>query len=257
MKKLFWLLHLMNCACYCQTTTSGNATYECVYSTLFNYSIDNGENFKKFESRLIISENRSLFFSTPLKETFTDSEGDERHVVIKKDTLFKVAKYKSVNQLLFNDDVFTRKGRIYRDTLFPMHWEFRGEKKRIDSMLCYKAIALFKGRNYIAWYCPALLIPDGPWKLGGLPGLIVEAYDENKQLQFYLKSFRSRSPYDHLQVEPPLPDFTKIGSYPDYIQSGNNFIARFKAQMNARVNSCLDCQSASKIEFHNLENVFR
>jgi len=50
--------------------------------------------------------------------------------------------------------------------------------------LCQKAEGDFRGRHYIAWFSNKILIPDGPWKLCGLPGLILEAYDEKKTVYF-------------------------------------------------------------------------
>ena len=55
-------------------------------------------------------------------------------------------------------------------------------------MLLQKAECDFRGRHYIAWFNPKIPIPDGPWKLRGLPGLIIEAYDEKKHVQFNFTS---------------------------------------------------------------------
>ncbi len=49
---------------------------------------------------------------------------------------------------------------------------------------CQKATTHFKGRDYTAWFCPDLPLHVGPWKLNGLPGVIVQAYDAKKDVQF-------------------------------------------------------------------------
>ena len=64
----------------------------------------------------------------------------------------------------------------------------RKETKEIGKFTCKKATASFRGRNYIAWYSPDIPLPYGPWKLQGLPGLILEAYDTNKYVYWYSQS---------------------------------------------------------------------
>lgn len=70
-------------------------------------------------------------------------------------------------------------------------WDIKkNETKKIGSFLCNKAVAKFRGREYTAWFCPDIPIPYGPWKLCGLPGLILEAYDTNKNVSWYFKNIR-------------------------------------------------------------------
>jgi len=52
------------------------------------------------------------------------------------------------------------------------------ESKKIGNYVCKKATTTFRGRNYIAWYAVDIPTQFGPWKFNGLPGLILEAYDE-------------------------------------------------------------------------------
>ena len=42
---------------------------------------------------------------------------------------------------------------------------------------CQLAKTNFKGRTWLAWYAEDIPVPEGPWKLCGLPGLILRAYD--------------------------------------------------------------------------------
>ena len=51
---------------------------------------------------------------------------------------------------------------------------------------CQLAKAHFKGRIWYAWYSEDIPISEGPWKLYGLPGLVLRAYDA--QHQFYLNA---------------------------------------------------------------------
>jgi GLPGLI family protein len=49
---------------------------------------------------------------------------------------------------------------------------------------CHKAQTTFRGRAWTAWYTLDLPYNDGPWKLCGLPGLILHAQDSTRQFIF-------------------------------------------------------------------------
>lgn len=74
-----------------------------------------------------------------------------------------------------------------------IEWAITQETKQILGMQCQKATGDFKGRTYEAWFCSQLPYSNGPWKLGGLPGLIVEAYDTQKEVMFQFTSFENAS----------------------------------------------------------------
>ena len=70
----------------------------------------------------------------------------------------------------------------------PINWKITNETKKIGNFKCLKATAFFKGRNYTAWFTTAIPVSYGPWKLYGLPGLILEAYDTDKHVFWYFKT---------------------------------------------------------------------
>ncbi len=49
---------------------------------------------------------------------------------------------------------------------------------------CQKAVCHFKGREWTAWYTPDIPRSEGPWKLFGLPGMILKAEDSKKEYVF-------------------------------------------------------------------------
>ncbi len=85
-------------------------------------------------------------------------------------------------------------GKVFSvDEKIPeLNWTITEETKTIGGMQCQKATTHFKGRDYEAWFCSQLPYSYGPWKLGGLPGLILDAYDTRKEVQFSFVSFESK-----------------------------------------------------------------
>ncbi len=67
-------------------------------------------------------------------------------------------------------------------------WNITNETKKIGSYSCTKATTTFRGRDYTAWFTLKIPVPYGPWKLNGLPGLILEAYDTDKYVYWYFKN---------------------------------------------------------------------
>lgn len=63
-------------------------------------------------------------------------------------------------------------------------WKILKDTMSFSGISCQKATASFKGRNWVAWFATELPFQSGPWKLNGLPGLIIEAYDTKKEVKF-------------------------------------------------------------------------
>lgn len=70
------------------------------------------------------------------------------------------------------------------EPLTKIEWIIQSQKKKILEQDCQRATASFGGRNYTAWFAPAIPINAGPWKLGGLPGIILAANDEKNEIAF-------------------------------------------------------------------------
>lgn len=80
---------------------------------------------------------------------------------------------------------------LYEDPLNKIKWKLSLETKFFGKINCQKATANYKGRNWIAWFAPDIQYENGPWKLYGLPGLILETYDEKREVQFLFNGFES------------------------------------------------------------------
>ena len=70
-------------------------------------------------------------------------------------------------------------------------WKISKDTMSFSGVHCQKAMGQFKGRNWIAWFAPELPFSAGPWKLNGLPGLIIDAYDDKKEVLFQFGGFEA------------------------------------------------------------------
>jgi GLPGLI family protein len=104
-----------------------------------------------------------------------------------------------------NNNIVERKSgqnvKIIADS-FSLNWSISEETKTLKDMVLQKAECDFRGRHYIAWFNPKIPISDGPWKLRGLPGLIIEAYDEKKHIQFNFTSLTMPAEFTE-KIEAP------------------------------------------------------
>src|SRR5690554_5968907 len=64
---------------------------------------------------------------------------------------------------------------LLSEDLLPQRWVIDSDTSRVLGYLCHKATAKFRGRDYEAYFTQELPVNDGPWKLYGLPGLILDA----------------------------------------------------------------------------------
>lgn len=78
----------------------------------------------------------------------------------------------------------------YEESVPQIPWKLETEKKTIAGMSCQKATGKFGGRSWEVWFAPDLPFPYGPYKFGGLPGLILEACDTEGEYHYTCTGFR-------------------------------------------------------------------
>lgn len=176
------LLLFMSGFCISQTK---NIIAEYDYKTNFDDK-KKSENIAK-----IIGADSIFYFSVHKKATNnridsikTDTTTIIRHIKGSKEKINWIAK--KINSKIILEEA--NQGYYVKDTLFAIKWKMVNEQMQIDSLICQKAVAKFRGRNYIAWFSLKYPINIGPWKLDGLPGLIIEAYTDDKTYYWKLRS---------------------------------------------------------------------
>lgn len=73
---------------------------------------------------------------------------------------------------------------MYEESLPAMDWELTDSTKTVCGYGCHHARASVYGRTWDVWYSVELPMPYGPYVLGGLPGLILEASDTDGIFHF-------------------------------------------------------------------------
>jgi GLPGLI family protein len=72
----------------------------------------------------------------------------------------------------------------YTEALPVFDWEILTDTLTVMTYLCQKATCHFRGRDFVAWFTLDIPINNGPWKFGGLPGLILKVSDTEKRCDF-------------------------------------------------------------------------
>lgn len=78
----------------------------------------------------------------------------------------------------------TRYNSYYEDIYPNQSWEIHKDTLSLCGYTCQKAVCHFHGNFFIAWFAPQIPLGYGPWKLGGLPGLILKATDKDELYSF-------------------------------------------------------------------------
>ncbi len=87
------------------------------------------------------------------------------------------------------DDVLVPGTFSYSEDM-ALEWAFGDGQKEVCGYPCQEAKASYGGREWTVWFTPSVPANAGPWKLCGLPGLIMEAQDAEGIHHFTATSLR-------------------------------------------------------------------
>lgn len=79
---------------------------------------------------------------------------------------------------------------LVTDNYPELKWTITNDTKTIIGYNCKKAFCSYRGRNWEAWFAPDIAVPYGPWKLFGLPGLILEAVSDNIKESYIISAVK-------------------------------------------------------------------
>ncbi|MBD1364990.1 GLPGLI family protein [Mucilaginibacter sp. ZT4R22] len=122
----------------------------------------------------------------------------------KPTTRVEYYQFAATNKLVRKENLITP--YLIEEPMPAIAWKVSADTASFGTLLCQKATGHFKGRDYTAWFCPDLPFRAGPWKLNGLPGLIVEAYDTNREVEFKFDGMEQVVPSDKpVEAAEPTP----------------------------------------------------
>lgn len=160
----------------------GNATYI--------FTIDNK---KSFNSTLQFNAKESLYIldlESPVvlkseessKATSQkDSATGRREIIninIKDGRPFFIYKNFTTSDIESRELIYNGDKVILQEKFTTPKWVITPDMKKIAGIECQKATTQYRCANYTAWFAPSIPVPYGPWKLGGLPGLIFELVND-------------------------------------------------------------------------------
>lgn len=128
---------------------------------------------------LSICQTKSFYENVPGTEYSTN----ENHVYSPHSVEHFLVK-DNERRFLFYNRIINGKYFFIKDSLNTMKWNLGKDEKTILGYKCHSATTSFRGRDYVAYYSSAIPIPDGPFKFGGLPGLILEIKSNDQEFSF-------------------------------------------------------------------------
>ena len=139
---------------------------------------------------------------------------------------------------------------LYEEELPEWNWEISDSTKTLLGYECIKATTDFHGRKWTAWVAPEIPLNAGPWKLAGLPGLILEATAEGGQYSFIADGIQQTSK----EIIPIYltNEYEKTDRI-SFLKAKRNFLDNPLGQINAQFGGGI---SISKTDSDNNDPIF-
>lgn len=190
-----------------------NISLQCIYLEDYSRSLDNVSKKENDEWCLDIQNNRSAFYSTRerayrhLKDSMIAKGADLYDIIDASPKTKKSSQalsiYKNIpqaNDWTVTDQIITKRFKYIEKIHYPT-WKLTQNKKEILGYKCQQAQTTHLGREWTVWFTPDIPIQEGPWKLSGLPGLILDAQDSDGHFHFYCTEIKKTPPHT-INIEP-------------------------------------------------------
>ena len=216
---IFVLMGLSVYSCGYAQKKIDDAYLKCQYN--YQYEVDTLTH-KMTDDRLVLLIGKNVskcysYYSMQIDTLFSAPNKDEiirqqinAAIHSKKDWPHKrmkayVYKYFSQNKMVITDGLLLQ-DYVYEDTLNAQNWILSDSVKYILGYRCQYAHCRYHGHDWGAWFAVDVPVSDGPWKLCGLPGLIIEASSENNYHIFKMVGI------EYVQKSPIVFSKTYVGN---------------------------------------------
>ncbi|WP_231463266.1 MULTISPECIES: GLPGLI family protein [unclassified Pedobacter] len=198
----------------------------------YKYSVQSQIGMNELNKIIYIDGSKSMEYYIP-KKIFSSSEQISETEIRE----VKVSQYKRQHFVLKNLKLNTLKlaeniGPKYfliDDSLNNFKWNITKEHKKILNYNCTKATVNFRGRIYTAWFAESIPLRFGPWKFGGLPGLILQVSDSENKFVYELTGIDLKSSFDKNLFNIPLEyEKERLYTHAEFIEIYNKKVADYK-----------------------------
>ena len=158
------------------------------------------------------------------------------------------------NEVISYLSVNTDRFKIIQNITF--NWHIETETAMIQGKKCQLATVEYKGRKYNAWFTNEIPISEGPYKFGGLPGLIVKIEDIKKQHIWELKAIEKfRHIKLNLSAYIPVTESQYKKAVEDYIRDPMNKMRELKRRygITSFTSTSPDGSSYSDVEYEKMK----
>lgn len=193
------------------------------------------ENNHICNSTLYIIKNESLYRIDDKRDDGIDEEKTkgENYVKVNNDALSKI--FYTVNKKTITRIPLYKSEVIYTDDDNKVKYKLTGKNKVISKYNCQEAKLTLNGRKYSIWFTTDFETNFGPYKINGLPGLVVELTEETNKVKITLKSIKK---VDDINVFNKYKNYVlskKSIMYSDYEQKMTEIMTKKKKANYAKM----------------------
>ena len=230
------LMLLLSLAKFCQAQNSGKIVYDFKFPSLTRGSIT-------VKALLEFRDSTSLF--TYYKIALEDSIPNLAKVTFDsaRGAVIMSSPYDEKGSQIFRDfrnrQIIFRQSRakpmdpfVVQDNWVDIDWKILNDRKNILGYTCQKATGNFRGRSYEIWFTQAIPGPYGPWKLFGLPGVILEASDKKNMVHFIARKI---SVPDSSVNAIPIPQEDKRKTIKEFVHDDDYYLEQVETAFKQKL----------------------